>query len=521
MKKITGFIILILIIIIAFITYLLINNPKNESIYINIPLGESKKINNLNENYSFDNDVIEIDENNNIWGIKKGETILKSDDRKYNIKVVDPVKDINYKYDEIELGIGQSKQIDYILKENAEIIKYEYDSNIIQLNNNIVNAINEGTTILRAITNNGTYKDISIVVKDVNISLSSKNVNLLIGESKKVTLYSSITLYKDDVVWLIDSDIVDVDYEVDGVTLKGIKKGTTTLNVKVNEKILTLTINVNDSIDSLVLNSSFVNLNKNEEFEIKSNIPIELINFKIYDTNIAKFENNKIIALNNGKTILEASIYDKKYYTVIYVGDYDIKNNIDYDLNDFISFFNEIALCNEYNEIVSSNKIQKWNKPIYYKYTNASSEDIKQIDYIVNILNNVPGFPGMYYSDDYDLLIDFIPYDNLYGIVKVQGVEGYSTIDFEDNIIYKSNIYINSNLDNNIKKSVICEEILHSLGLKSDSKLISNSVLYENGSNVQELSDYDILAINILYSTYISYGMSDITVTKILNDILK
>ena len=106
MKKITGFIILILIIIIAFITYLLINNPKNESIYINIPLGESKKINNLNENYSFDNDVIEIDENNNIWGIKKGETILKSDDKKYNIKVVDPVKDINYKYDEIELGIG-------------------------------------------------------------------------------------------------------------------------------------------------------------------------------------------------------------------------------------------------------------------------------------------------------------------------------------------------------------------------------------------------------------------------------
>ena len=128
----------------------------------------------------------------------------------------------------------------------------------------------------------------------------------------------------------------------------------------------------------------------------------------------------------------------------------------------------------------------------------------------------------MYYKEnDYDLSIDFISYDKLYGIIKVQGVEGYSTIDFNNDIIYKSNIYINSNLDNNIKRSVICEEILHSIGLKNDSKLIPNSVLYEYGSKVEDLSDYDILAVNILYSTYINCGMSDVAVNKILNNILK
>ena len=522
MKKITSIIIFILTISLIFIVYLVIKNPKDENIYINIPLGESRKINDLNEDYIVSNDIITVDENNNIWGIKKGEATLKTNNQKYNIKVVEPTKDINYRYDKIVLDVSQSKQIDYILKENIEIIKYEYDSNIIELKSNTIKALKEGTTTLRAITNKGTYKDINIIVKDINISLSTKKVDLLIGETKKVTLYSSIPINKENIIWSVNTDIVNINYGIDNITLKGIKKGTTTINVKVNEKVLTLTINVNDNVDSLVLNSSFVNLNKNEEFEIKSNIPNELVNFKIYDTNVAIFKNNKIFALNNGKTILEASIYDKKYYTVIYVGNYNIKNNINYDINNFIPFFNEIALSNEYTINESSKKIQKWNKPIYYKYTNASEEDIKQIKYVVGILNNIPGFPGMYYKEnDYDLSIDFISYDKLYGIIKVQGVEGYSTIDFNNDIIYKSNIYINSNLDNNIKRSVICEEILHSIGLKNDSKLIPNSVLYEYGSKVEDLSDYDLLAVNILYSTYINYGMSDVAVNKILNNILK
>ena len=59
------------------------------------------------------------------------------------------------------------------------------------------------------------------------------------------------------------------------------------------------------------------------------------------------------------------------------------------------------------------------------------------------------------------------------------------------------------------------------IGLKNDSKLIPNSVLYEYGSKVEDLSDYDLLAVNILYSTYINYGMSDVAVNKILNNILK
>lgn len=74
------------------------------------------------------------------------------------------------------MDVSQSKQIDYILKENIEIIKYEYDSNIIELKSNTIKALKEGTTTLRAITNKGTYKDINIIVKDINISLSTKKL---------------------------------------------------------------------------------------------------------------------------------------------------------------------------------------------------------------------------------------------------------------------------------------------------------------------------------------------------------
>lgn len=509
MKKIRIILFIIFVIIIFLIGYFLLKVPNDNHVIV-IPLGEERKI---NTNDIYDNEYISIDENGNIRGLKKGKTTIVIDDIEYTIKVVDPVLDVNTYEDNINIGVNFEYYLNIIKKDDIKIIDYEYDENIISFENNTIKGLKKGKTNLKIITDNNSYKNINITVEDVNISLSHKKMNLLIGEEKKISIYSNIEI--DNVLWNTDNDNISIENGI----VKGLKKGNSLISININDIIYTCEVTIKDTVDSFYLNSNFVNLNKNEEFIVESNVPFSLIKFEISDNNIIELNDNKLKAKSSGKTIIKASIFDKVYYMVVYVG--NIEYNFNYDDN-FINYFGEIALKNEYINNENSKKIQKWNSPIYYNYINASDKDIEQIEKISSILNDIPGFPGMYYSNNNpNLVIDFTSYEYLYGLTKVYGVEGYSTIDFNNNIIFSSNIYINSNLDDSIKKSVIAEEILHSIGLKNDTKNIADSVLYEYGSKVEELSDYDLLACQILYSKYINYGMSDIMVKDILKNNIK
>ena len=208
----------------------------------------------------------------------------------------------------------------------------------------------------------------------------------------------------------------------------------------------------------------------------------------------------------------------------IYVGNISKNLNSLYKIENIMDIFDEVALAEEYISRPSSTLIQKWNSPIYYYYKNASVDDIKQIKKIAQLLNDIPEFPGMFEanSDHANLIIDFVDYNYLHAQTKVAGVEGYSENTFAgDNIITKSNIMINYDLNQNIKNSVIAEEILHSIGLKNDTKKFKNSVLYDYGSLIEYPTDMDIILINILYDKSITYGMDINTVNNKIKSILK
>lgn len=479
---------------------------KTQNIIIKIPLGEVKKIKGVT---NYNNDYIKIDENNNIYGLKKGKTNISVNDENYTIIITEPIKDINTYDKTIKLKVNEKYKLNLILKENINITNYEYDKNIIDLNNDEITALNAGTTSLKIYTNNNTSIEINIIVED-DIILNTKKLELLVGE------YKTIQINAENVIWKKENENI----ELNNGTVKAINKGTSKVYALVNGKELVIDVVIKDSIDELKLNAYFINIKENEEYEIKANVPLYLLDLKIDNPNIAYIKDNKIIGKNKGKTILTSSIYDKKYYTVIYVGEYNL--NYNYNKKEFINYFDEVALSNEYMKDENSEKIQKWNKPIYYNYINASNDDINKLKELEQILNNIPGFPGLHYNNnDYDILIEFMPYTRLYGLTKIRGIEGYSNIEHNNNIIYKGNIYISSSLDKNKKNSVICEELLHTLGLKNDTKKISNSVLYEYGSDIENLSDYDLLALNILYSNHIGYGMTKNYINKILEDILK
>lgn len=504
MKKLIIPVIIIIILLIAI-------KPKENIISIKIPLGEIKKTKEL---YNIKNDIIEIDENGNITPLKKGITTIKENNKTYKIEVIDQVLDIITNEEIINLDIDEEYEIKYKLKDNITITNYEYDNTIISLNNNKIKALKEGTTILKTITNNGSSKEIKIIVEQKIINLSHKKMNILIGQKIKLSIYSNKKI--ENIKWNINNDNIKIENQI----ITGLKKGKSIITINIDGKDYICEVTINDEINEFYLNKNYINLNENEEFIIESNIPLELINFNIKDKSIVSLNNNKIHALKKGKTILTAQSFNKTYYMVIYVGAKEL--NYNYDYNKFITYFEEVALKNEYINKINSNKIQKWNSPIYYNYINANETDINKIKEIENILNEIPGFPGIYYSkENPNLTINFTTYEYLYGLTKVKGIEGYSTIDFENNKIYKSNIYINENLSETIKNSVIAEEIFHSIGLKNDTKTIKGSILYEYSSTNENPSDYDLLAINLLYGTDINYGMNTEQVKTKLKEILK
>ena len=544
MKKIIKLCSLLIFIIVCFIIYLLVNVPKNKEILettnLTIPLGEVKKIiiNNKAEYEVLDDSIASVDNYGNVTGLKKGKTdiLITTENNEYKcmIEVIDPILDINTFYNQIELTIGLDKELSFILKENVKIDRYEYDNSIIEVNDGIIKGLKIGNTKLRVYTDKGTYKDIEVIVNDYVLNLDRLKLEIFVGSEEKISLYSNTII--DNVIWISDdSNIATVN---DGY-IKGINVGETLIKAIVNNKEVSCFVKVIDkisNIDVFKLNDSFVHLKINDVYEIKpiivpNNIPNNLIKYEILDSNIAVLDDNKIIGKSRGKTLLKASLYDKEYTITIYVDDnYSsdyIKNMFldnNYNVNDIVSFFDDVALNNEYIVDENSKKIQKWNGPIYYYYNeNADNDDIKQIEKIASLLNEIPGFPGMFHSslENSNLIINFTSYDVLYNLVKVKGVEGYSTIYFDNNIINRSDITINYNLKRNIKNSVIAEEIFHSIGLKNDSKMYSDSIFYEYGSLVEIPSNRDLLLAHLLYSEYINYGMNNVMVREKIKSIIK
>lgn len=535
MKKIVTILSIIVILILSLIIYLFINVPINKEILktkeLIIPLGESKQIDiNTKAKYNInDNQYISVNTNGNVKGIKKGKAIIsvKTEKNEYFIpvEVVDSILDINVFDHIIEITKGNSQKLNLILKNNVKIKSYEYDKNIINIENEVVKGINIGKTNLRIYTNNNTYVDLNIVVNEINININKLETTLFINNEDTLEIYTNSTIKP---IWSsTNENIVTVNNGI----IKGINIGESIVSATIYDKTISCHVKVVDKIDKIKLfklNKAFINLNLNETFEIKPyiepNIPNNLIKYEILDNSVVRLENNKIIALKNGKTILKASIYNKEYYMTIYVGNISKNLNSLYKIENIMDIFDEVALAEEYISRPSSTLIQKWNSPIYYYYKNASVDDIKQIKKIAQLLNDIPEFPGMFEanSDQANLIIDFVDYNYLHAQTKVAGVEGYSENTFAgDNIITKSNIMINYDLNQNIKNSVIAEEILHSIGLKNDTKKFKNSVLYDYGSLIEYPTDMDIILINILYDKSITYGMDINTVNNKIKSILK
>ena len=268
MKKIIILLMIIVLFIISSIGYLIIKVPSDKEILttkeLSIPLGETKKIEiNTKAEYDIkDNTLATVDTYGNVMGIRKGITIIsvktKTNEYYVPIEIVDPILDINVFEHDIEVVKGNTLKLNLILKENVKVKSYEYDKNIIDIENGNIKGINVGKTNLRVYTDNS-YVDINVVVNDITINMSKLKTDLFINDETKLKIYTNSN-NKEEIIWSSSNENVA---SVNNGIIKGLSVGESIITGSVYGKEASCLIKVIDKVDkikSLKLNKAFLNI---------------------------------------------------------------------------------------------------------------------------------------------------------------------------------------------------------------------------------------------------------------------
>lgn len=184
------------------------------------------------------------------------------------------------------------------------------------------------------------------------------------------------------------------------------------------------------------------------------------------------------------------------------------------DVEDVIQYFNEVCLDAEIVTGGDATVLQKWTSPIYYMLNgNPTKEDLLVLFDFVAWLNTIEGFPGMQQSHilgEANLQIHFCTQQKLLDIMgdDYTYVDGAVTFWYENNAIYDATICYRTDLHQNLRNSVILEEIYNGLGPIQDTVLRPDSIIYSEFSTPQALTAVDELILRLLYHPQMLPGMN-------------
>ena len=184
------------------------------------------------------------------------------------------------------------------------------------------------------------------------------------------------------------------------------------------------------------------------------------------------------------------------------------------DVEDTIRYFNEVCLDAEYQISGDASVLQKWLTPIDYTINGApTDEDLTMLTDFTAWLNTIDGFPGMAPANDPDfanLRIHFCTQQELLDLMdsSYTDLDGAMTFWYDDNAIFDAIICIRTDLDQYVRNSVILEEIYNVLGPAQDTVLRTDSIIYSEYSEPQELTDVDKLILKLLYHPDLQCGMN-------------
>lgn len=187
------------------------------------------------------------------------------------------------------------------------------------------------------------------------------------------------------------------------------------------------------------------------------------------------------------------------------------------EVEDVILYFNEVCLDAEYYTEGDPSLLQKWGSPIYYTVQGSpTEEDLRILSEFVQWLNGIEGFPGMkevQQIHESNLQIYFCDEGEMKRRMgnSFVNMDGAVTFWYDgNNVIHDAIICYRTDLAQELRSSVILEEIYNGLGPVQDSQLRHDSIISADFTQPEVLTEIDELILKLLYHPDMLCGMTAI-----------
>ena len=189
--------------------------------------------------------------------------------------------------------------------------------------------------------------------------------------------------------------------------------------------------------------------------------------------------------------------------------------NPGFPVEDVVSWFSEVCLDAEIVNSGNASLLQKWQSPISYTvYGNPTEEDLTTLERFCDWLNQVEGFPGIAPTVnpwEEDIAIYFCSKEEMLERLgdHFNGCDGGVTFWYNgDNAIIDATICVRNDILQEVRNSVILEELYNGLGPMQDTNLREDSLIWSGYSEPQWLTPADELILRLLYHPSLECGMT-------------
>jgi hypothetical protein len=224
-------------------------------------------------------------------------------------------------------------------------------------------------------------------------------------------------------------------------------------------------------------------------------------------------------SLPTEETIMPATVPTEPIHSALYIPGVDVE--------DVIVWFNEVCLDAEFVNSGDASVLQKWNVPIRYMiHGDPTEQDRIVLINFVNWLNSVEGFPGMEETQDANLVnlrIYFCGPEEMINHLgdNFVGMDGGVTFWYLEDAIYDGIICYRNDISQEIRNSVILEELYNGLGPVQDTDLRNTSVIYSQFSQPQWLSAEDQVILQLLYHPSMICGMNTAECEAVIRELYR
>jgi hypothetical protein len=183
---------------------------------------------------------------------------------------------------------------------------------------------------------------------------------------------------------------------------------------------------------------------------------------------------------------------------------------------DAIDYFVEVALSSEYG---SNNTILKWQDELRIQVLGTPTEqDLQTLKTVTQELTQLTGLSIAMVDQSPNIEIHFAPIAEFAQIEPnyKPGNEGFFWTWYENGVIDRAKILINSQQTESVRSHLLREELTQTLGLMNDSRRNPDSIFYQGWTETHTFSATDQAVIQMLYQPTIRPSMTQAEATQAL-----